>query len=83
MAKMAKSAELRTWNDHELQVEMEKIERELFDLRAQSSTEKIKAPSEIWLRKKQVARIRTILNERRGPRDRQAETGADVNGKGQ
>ena len=65
MAKMLKTAELRQWNDHELQVEMEKLERELFDLRSQSATEKIQAPSEIWLRKKQVARIRTILHERR------------------
>jgi large subunit ribosomal protein L29 len=71
MAKMARPDELRTWNDHELQVEMQKIERELFDLRAQSSTEKIKAPSEIWLRKKQVARIKTILRERSGPGGRQ------------
>ena len=64
MAKMPKPAELRQWNDHELEVEMQKIERELFDLRSQSTTERIQAPSEIWNRKRQVARIRTILHER-------------------
>jgi large subunit ribosomal protein L29 len=68
MAKMPKPAELRQWNDHELDVEVQKIERELFDLRSQATTERIQAPSEIWLRKKQVARIRTILNERAGGR---------------
>ena len=64
MAKMPKPAELRQWNDHELEVEMQKIERELFDLRSQSTTERIQAPSEIWNRKRQVARIRTILHQR-------------------
>jgi len=72
MAKMPKPAELRQWNDHELEVEMQKIERELFDLRSQSTTERIqapseiwnRAPSEIWNRKRQVARIRTILHQR-------------------
>ena len=64
MAKMPKPAELREWNEHELEVEMEKLERELFDLRSQSTTERIQAPSEIWNRKRQIARIKTMLHER-------------------
>ncbi len=64
MAKMPKPAELREWNEHELEVEKEKLERELFDLRSQSTTERIQAPSEIWNRMRQIARTKTMLHER-------------------
>ena len=59
-----KMKELRGKEPSELALEMENLRKELFDLRFQSTTEKIPNPSRISEIKKTVARIHTIQRER-------------------
>jgi len=56
--------ELREKESAELVLEVSNLRKELFDLRFQSTTEKIPNPSRISAIKKTVAQIRTIQRER-------------------
>ena len=56
--------QLRPLKDDELQNELERLRRELFDLRAQAVTEKLADPTQISKTKRTIARILTILRER-------------------
>jgi large subunit ribosomal protein L29 len=60
-----KIKELRQLGDEELQVELERLRRHLFDLRAQAVTEKLEDPSMIIKARKDVARILTIQKQRK------------------
>lgn len=56
--------ELRQKEGKELNLDLKELKKELFDLRFQSSTEKLANPSRISQIRRQVARIHTILKER-------------------
>ncbi|MFQ5590721.1 MAG: 50S ribosomal protein L29 [Phycisphaerae bacterium] len=59
-----KISEIREMNTAELHAELERIRRHLFDLRAQSVTEKLENPYQLGAARKQIARILTVLRER-------------------
>ena len=57
--------EIRQLSDEELQSELDRLKRHLFDLRAQAVTEKLEDPSMLAKTKRDIARIWTIQRERR------------------
>jgi large subunit ribosomal protein L29 len=59
-----KIKEVRDRSSDQLKIELEAIERRMFDLRTQSATEKMEATSEVKKGRKDVARIKTVLHER-------------------
>jgi large subunit ribosomal protein L29 len=61
---MSAASELREMNDEQLQFAMNEAKQELFRLRFQASTEKLDAPSNLRKLRREIARIRTIQNER-------------------
>ncbi len=61
---MAKAAELRDMNDEQLGFTLKETQQELFQLRFQSATEKLDAPSNIRRLRRTIARIKTIQTER-------------------
>ena len=62
-----KIAEIRALSDEELQAELQRLERHLFDLRAQRVTEKLEDPSMLAKTKRDIARIRTVQRQRKAP----------------
>ena len=56
--------EIRQLSDEELQSELDRLKRHLFDLRAQAVTEKLEDPSMLAKTKRDIARIFTVLRER-------------------
>jgi large subunit ribosomal protein L29 len=60
-----KKKEARSKEDKELRYDLKNLNKELFDLRFQSASENISNPARIRQIKKEVARILTILNERK------------------
>lgn len=60
-----KTNEIRGKTDHELEYELEKAKKELFELRFKSKTQSLPNPSRIALLRREVARIQTIAHERR------------------
>lgn len=59
-----KAKELHEWNDEELQVELGRLRRHLFDLRAQSVTEKLEDPTMLAKTKRDIARVLTAQKQR-------------------
>ena len=59
-----KPQEIRGKEDSEIVFDMEKLERELFDLRFRSLTEGNPDPSKIRRVRRDIARMRTVLRER-------------------
>ena len=59
-----KMQEVRNWSDEELRSELDRLRRHLFDLRAQSVTEKLADPSMITKARRDIARIMTVMTER-------------------
>ena len=57
--------ELRKLSDKELQDKVIESKRELFDLRLKQSTGSLDKPSKIKELRKEVARMKTILRERK------------------
>jgi large subunit ribosomal protein L29 len=60
-----KIKEIREHSDDQLKTEMEALERRLFELRSQAVTEKVQASSELNKARKDIARILTVMHERR------------------
>jgi large subunit ribosomal protein L29 len=60
-----KTTEIRELSDEELSVELSRLRRQLFDIRSQAVTEKLEDPSLRTKARKDVARIMTIMRERR------------------
>ncbi len=60
-----KTSEIRQLSDDELQSELDRLRRHLFDLRSQAVTEKLEDPSMLQKTKRDVARLLTIRRERR------------------
>ena len=63
-----KIAEIRALSDEELSVELERLERHSFDIRAQAVTEKLEDPSLLGKAKRDIARIKTVMAQRARPR---------------
>jgi large subunit ribosomal protein L29 len=59
-----KATEINLLSDQELGSELERLHRHLFDLRAQSVTEKLEDNSMITKTKRDIARILTIQRQR-------------------
>lgn len=56
--------EIRDLKTEELHLELDRIRRHLFDLRAQAVTEKLSDTSHLTQTKRDIARIFTVLTER-------------------
>ena len=61
-----KPVELRAMSEEQLELTLKDTIKNLFHLRIQSSTERLETPSEIRKARREVARIKTILHQRRG-----------------
>lgn len=59
-----KIAEVRALSDEELAAELERLERHLFDIRAQAVTEKLENPSLLGKAKRDIARIKMVMNQK-------------------
>ena len=59
-----KTEEYRGMGDEQLALTLKEVEKNLFHLRFQSSTERLETPSEIQKAKREIARIKTIQRER-------------------
>ncbi|RJP40923.1 MAG: 50S ribosomal protein L29 [Phycisphaerales bacterium] len=59
-----KIEEVRHLRIEELHVELERLRRHLFDLRAQAVTEKLENPHQLKAARKDIARVLTVMHER-------------------
>lgn len=59
-----KIAEIREMKTEELHVELDRLRRHGFDLRAQAVTEKLENPYLLTATKRDIARVLTVLQER-------------------
>ena len=57
--------ELRAKSDEELATELTELSREAFNLRMQQGTGQLSRSSQFTIVRRNIARIKTILNERR------------------
>jgi large subunit ribosomal protein L29 len=60
-----KAFEIRNLTDGEIETKMEEAYEELFNLRFQLAIGQVKDPSRITLLKRDIARMKTVLNERK------------------
>jgi large subunit ribosomal protein L29 len=60
-----KKSEFRQMSDEELDLSLKEVVKNLFHLRFQSATDRLETPSEIHKAKKEVARLKTIIHERK------------------
>jgi large subunit ribosomal protein L29 len=58
-----KAKQLREMSRDELQTTLEDLEKRLFDLRSQAVTEKLENSKAIINARRDIARVRTVLNE--------------------
>ena len=57
--------ELRAKSDEELRKELTELSREAFNLRMQQGTGQLSRPNQVKEVRRNIARVKTILNERR------------------
>ncbi len=69
---MSKASELREMNEEQLDFALQETRQGLFRLRFQAATEKLDAPSNLTKMRREIARIKTIQQERK----RSAESGS-------
>ena len=65
-----KAKDLRAKSDQELEKELSELSREAFNLRMQQGTGQLSRPSQMRQTRRDIARIKTVLNERRGAESR-------------
>ena len=56
---------LRTKSDEELEAEILSLARKRFNLRMQQGTGQLSRPSEMRVLRRDLARVKTVINERR------------------
>jgi large subunit ribosomal protein L29 len=56
--------EIRQLNDEELQLELDRLHRHVFDLRSQSVTEKLEDTSLVTKARRDIARLKTVIRQR-------------------
>jgi large subunit ribosomal protein L29 len=59
-----KTEAIRAMKTDELHAELERLRRHLFDLRAQSVTEKLEDATQLGKARRDIARLLTVLHER-------------------
>jgi large subunit ribosomal protein L29 len=59
-----KTAEIRSKTDSELDYELERMKKELFDMRFRSASESLASPARIESLRRSIARVQTVLHER-------------------
>jgi large subunit ribosomal protein L29 len=59
-----KIEDIRNLTDEELQAELDRLRRHVFDLRSQAVTEKLEDPSMLINAKRDIARVLTVQRER-------------------
>ena len=59
-----KADEIRALSEEELALELERLERHSFDIRAQAVTGKLEDPTLLGKAKRDIARIKTIMAQR-------------------
>ena len=62
---MATAADFRSKSDDELLTELNALRREQFNLRMQRATGQLANPSRFGQVKKDIARIKTVMNEKK------------------
>ena len=60
-----KASELRDKSDEELGKELLELNREAFNLRMQKGTGQLSRPSQVKAVRRDIARVKTVLNQRR------------------
>ncbi|MFO0865849.1 MAG: 50S ribosomal protein L29 [Gemmataceae bacterium] len=60
-----KTNDYRQMSDEQLSLSLKEVVKNLFHLRFQSATDRLETPSEIRKAKKEVARIKTLMHERK------------------
>ena len=60
-----KTREIRDMSDAQLDNEIQRLRRHLYDLRFQAVTEKLESPTMIGLAKRDIARCLTVQHDRR------------------
>lgn len=60
-----KADKLREFTDGELEQKLDDLKNELFNLRFQNATMQLDNPSRIREVKRTIARVKTVMNERR------------------
>ncbi len=60
-----KAFEIRNWSDSEINTKLEEAYEELFNLRFQKTIGQAKDPDRITVLKRDIARMKTILSERK------------------
>ncbi len=60
-----KAQQYREMSPDELEEKLEELERHLFDLRAQAVTEKLENPKSVTNVKHDIARIKTVMREKK------------------
>lgn len=59
-----KAKEIRDKDDEALRRELSEKQKHLFDLRTQAVTEKLEDPTQVGKTRRQIARVKTILQQR-------------------
>lgn len=65
-----KAQQFREKNDEELQQELLELSREAFNLRMQQGTGQLSRPNQVKTVRRDIARIKTIMTERRKDGDK-------------
>lgn len=60
-----KAADLRAKSDEDLEKELNELSREAFNLRMQRGTGQLSRPSQFRAVRRDIARVKTIISERR------------------
>ena len=61
---MSKATSLRELSDEKLQIELTQAQKELFDVRFQSASERNDTPSNLKKLRRNIARLKTIQRQR-------------------
>ncbi len=69
-----KAKEIRELSDEEIQAEIDRLRRHLFDLRSQAVTEKLQDPAMLIKARRDIARILTVRQERQAAASQAVET---------
>lgn len=64
-----KAAEIRELTDEEIALKLEELRREHLNLRFQKTTQQLEKPHQIGYVKKDIAKILTVLHERKRGKD--------------
>ena len=80
MKRKEKLAEYRGASEEQLQLNLRELEKNLFHLRFQSATDRLETPSEMRKAKRDIARIMSVMGERKRAAAPAAQKEAKTNG---